>query len=196
MRLMVRLLVESVPPVYLCCDTLLTAADIASAARFQNEMRRNEHLAWRRILRRELGRDIRIEYNAVGAPYIENSTKEISISHSRGVVAVVIADERVGVDIELRERVFERAAERYATADERALAEEDPFWLAKLWTAKEAMYKYYGRREVELRDELHITAYDSLRGVMRGELRGAEAVEIGISLHREEYIVAIATAAK
>ena len=53
---MVRLFVESVPPVYLCCDTLLTAADIASAVRFQNEARRNEHLAWRRIVRRELGR--------------------------------------------------------------------------------------------------------------------------------------------
>ena len=70
---MVRLFVESVPPVYLCCDTLLTAADIASAARFQNDARRNEHLAWRRIVRRELGRDVVIDYNEVGAPIVNKS---------------------------------------------------------------------------------------------------------------------------
>ena len=192
---MVRLFIESVPPVYLCCDTLLTAADIASAARFQNEARRNEHLAWRRIVRRELGRNVVIDYNEVGAPFVDKSGTHISIAHSREVVAVAIAEERVGVDIESRERDFSRAAERYASAEEIALGGEDEDWLAKLWTAKEAMYKYYGVRGVELRDDLRIVSYDPERELLRGELQG-EALEIRLSLHNERYIVATAIRAK
>lgn len=192
---MVRLFVESVPPVYLCCDTLLTAADIASAARFQNDARRNEHLAWRRIVRRELGRDVVIDYNEVGAPIVNKSGTYISIAHSRTVVAVAIADERVGVDIESRDRDFSRAAERYASAEEIALGMGDGDWLAKLWTAKEAMYKYYGVRGVELRDDLRIVSYDPEREVLRGQLR-SQAVEITLSLHDQKYIVATAVRAK
>ena len=192
---MVRLFVESVPPVYLCCDTLLTAADIASAARFQNEARRNEYLAWRRVVRRELGRDVVIDYNEVGAPIVNRPEAYISIAHSRTVVAVAIADERVGVDIESRDRDFSRAAERYASAEEIALGMGDGDWLAKLWTAKEAMYKYYGVRGVELRDDLRIVSYDPEREVLRGQLR-SQAVEITLSLHDQRYIVATAVSAK
>lgn len=192
---MVRLFVESVPPVYLCCDTLLTAADIASAARFQNEARRNEHLAWRRVVRRELGRDVVIDYNEVGAPIVNRPEAYISIAHSRTVVAVAIADERVGVDIESRDRDFSRAAERYASAEEIALGMGDGDWLAKLWTAKEAMYKYYGVRGIELRDDLRIVSYDPEREVLRGQLH-SQAVEITLSLHDQRYIVATAVSAK
>ena len=58
---MVKLIIEPVPPVYLCCDALITASDVASASRFQNDSRRREHLAWRRIVRNELGRRVVIE---------------------------------------------------------------------------------------------------------------------------------------
>lgn len=190
---MVRLFVEAVPQVYLCCDTLLTAADIASASRFQNSGRRNEHLAWRRIVRRELGRDITIEYNDVGAPIVTTptTTPHISVAHSQGIVAVAIADEPVGIDIESVGRDFSRAATRYMRSEECELC-EDELWMAMVWTAKEAMYKYYGVKGIDLRDDLRITAYDATTRRMCGELRGKEAVDIDISLYDEEYIVATA----
>ena len=192
---MVRLFVESVPPVYLCCDTLLTAADIASAARFQNDARRNEHLAWRRIVRRELGRDVVIDYNEVGAPIVNKSGTYISIAHSREVVVVAIADERVGVDIESRDRDFSRAAERYASAEEIALGGGGAAIIGIAVAAEEAMYKYYGVRGVELRDDLRIVSYDPEHELLRGELHG-QAVEITLSRHNETYIVATAVRAK
>lgn len=192
---MVKLYVEEVPPIYLCCDTLLTAADIASAARFQNDNRRNEHLAWRRIIRRELGRATLIEYNEVGAPTVDTPNRHISVAHSRGMVAVAIADERVGIDIETSERNFERAASRFLSEEERALC-SDELWPAMVWTAKEAMYKYYGERGVELDEDLRIVGYDSTRQLMRGELRGEHGVTIAISRHAERYIVAVATRSK
>ena len=68
---MVRLFVEALPALYACCDVLVRPQDVASAARFQNDKRRREHLAWRRIVRRELGREVVIDYNDVGAPKVD-----------------------------------------------------------------------------------------------------------------------------
>lgn len=189
---MVKLVVESVPPVYPCCDTLLTAADIASASRFQNEARRNEHLAWRRIVRRELGRDVAIEYNTTGAPEVNSEGCYISVSHSRGVVAVAFGEEPVGVDIETMERDFGRASARYLSDEERALSGEQS-WAARVWTAKEAMYKLYGQRGVELLDDLRITAYNPETGLLNGVISGRHRVKVTTSIEREEYIVAVAT---
>ena len=63
-----RVIIEDIPWLYACCDSDITAADVASASRFQNERRRTEHLAWRRVVRRELGRDVEIGYNEVEHP--------------------------------------------------------------------------------------------------------------------------------
>ena len=76
---MTKIFVETIPTIFTCCDTLLVAEDVASAARFQNERRRCEHLAWRRIVRRELGRDVHISYNEVGAPKVDKDNIYISV---------------------------------------------------------------------------------------------------------------------
>ena len=101
---MVKLVVEAIPPVYLCCDTLITASDVASASRFQNDSRRREHLAWRRVVRSELGRGVVIDYNEVGAPVVDTPNTHISVAHCAQSVAVAIANEPVGVDIEALDR--------------------------------------------------------------------------------------------
>lgn len=184
-----KLFVEPVDRVYACCDTLITAQDVASASRFQNERRRREHLAWRRIVRRELGRDVDIDYNAVGAPVVSIPNIYISVAHAGEMVAVAISDRRVGVDIERADRDFSRAASRYMSAAEAALATHDR-WAGEVWCAKEAMYKYYGKQGVDLLDDLHVESYDGERGILVGRMVGMESVEVEISDFRDNFIVA------
>lgn len=75
---------------------------------------------------------------------------DFSLSHSGDVVAVAVSRARVGVDFEkLAEPRFTRLAERMMTPSEAeayaALAEEEKSaYLAKLWTAKEAIFKTQG----------------------------------------------------
>ena len=157
---MLKTIVERTPWAYACCDTLITAEDVASASRFQNECRRNEHLAWRRVVRRELGRGVAISYNEVGAPVVDTPETHISVAHGAGCVAVAISDQRVGIDIETTERDFTRASSRYMTEREAQLSTAE-WWPAAVWTAKEALYKLLGRRGVELRSELQLIAYDA-----------------------------------
>lgn len=186
---MVRLIVEEVPPLYLCCDTLLTAQDIASASRFQNERRRNEHLAWRRIVRRELGREVVIDYDDTGAPCVDTPNIYISIAHCPERVAVAIAEERIGVDIESRERNFLAAASRFMSEEERALCHDED-WAAMVWCTKEACYKYHGKRGIDLLDDIRIEYYNPTTRRIGVRFEDSSSVEVEISLHDEKYIVA------
>ena len=189
---MVNLFVEALPPVYLCCDALIAAEDVASAMRFQNEKRRREHLAWRRIVRRELGAKVHIDYNDVGAPIIDVKGRWISVAHGGESVAVAIADEPVGVDIEAIGRDFDRVAPRYMTVAELALS-DDARWACFVWCAKEAMYKLYGRRGVELRGELRIESFDSESMTIYGYMVDMAKAVVKLSLYDDDIVVAVAT---
>lgn len=189
---MVNLFVEALPPVYLCCDALIAAEDVASAMRFQNEKRRREHLAWRRIVRRELGAKVHIDYNDVGAPIVDVKGRWISVAHGGESVAVAIADEPVGVDIEAIGRDFDRVAPRYMTEAELAIS-DDAHWACFVWCAKEAMYKLYGRRGVELRGELRIESFDSESMTIYGYMVDMAKSTVKISLYNDDIVVAVAT---
>ena len=189
---MVKLIIEPIPPVYLCCDALITASDVASASRFQNDSRRREHLAWRRIVRHELGRRVVIDYNEVGAPVVDVPNTYISVSHGGDMVAVAIADERVGVDIESLDRNFDRIQSRYMTAAEIALSDSEE-WAARVWAAKEAIYKLYGKREVDLTEDIRITNLDAATMTLMAEVRETNGIVVETKIVENSVVAAVAT---
>lgn len=189
---MVKLIVEAVPPVYLCCDTLITASDVASASRFQNDKRRREHFAWRRVVRNELGRGVVIDYNEVGAPIVDIPNTHISVAHGGERVAVAIADERVGVDIENLDRNYERVKSRFMSPTEEALSDMEE-WPAMVWTAKEAIYKLYGKREVDLTEDIHITALNTETMTLSAEVRDTKGIVVEVRIIDNNVVVATAT---
>ena len=83
----------------------------------------------------------------------------IGVSHSREQVAVIIGSTPCAIDIEERGRNFNGVAERFATAEERALSNEED-WLAKLWCAKEALYKYHRKGGVDFLKDIEILGYN------------------------------------
>ena len=186
-----RVIIEDIPWLYACCDCDITAADVASASRFQNERRRTEHLAWRRVVRRELGRDVEIGYNEVGAPTVNIEQTHISVAHGAGRVAVAIADERVGIDIESLERDFACVSSRYMSAEEQALSSAME-WQAMVWTAKEALYKLYGERGLDLKCDIVLTAYNPAQSEISALLRAKTKARVEVSLHNDDAVVAVA----
>lgn len=189
---MVKLIVEAVPPVYLCCDVLITASDVASASRFQNDRRRREHLAWRRVVRNELGRGVVIDYNEVGAPVVDTPNTYISVAHGGDSVAVAIADEPVGVDIESLDRNYERIMSRYMSPAEEALSKMEE-WPAVVWTAKEAIYKLYGKREVDLTQDIRIQTFDPELMLLIAEVRDTKGIVVKAQIVENSVVVATAT---
>ena len=117
----------------------------------------------------------------------------ISVAHSQGVVAVAISNRAVGIDIESSERDFERAKSRFMSQEEMTLSSHK-HWAAYVWCAKEALYKLYGKRGVELRDELRIESHDEATRQMQASLAGDKRrAVVEIQLHEGDMIVAVAT---
>lgn len=134
-----------------------TADEASQAAAFRNERRRREFLTWRAIVRRALGRHTRITYNELGAPFLPDGEAYVAVSHCPGRVAVCLSPNRCAVDIERADRDFSRVAERFLTPDEASLC-SDPRWPGLVWCAKETLYKYARRRNLDLLRDLRIVS--------------------------------------
>jgi len=69
----------------------------------------------------------------------------VSLAHTEGgAVARVAEGRRVGIDLERPERRPDGFAELVLTPEERQLLPEGDAWLARVWTAKEAVGKARG----------------------------------------------------
>lgn len=96
-----------------------------------------------RIVREELGPDVRVLHLPDGSPVLSGSPLHISISHSRHYVALALHPTlRVGVDIEEpRMEQLRRVISKFLSPGEL------PVWgdrLLEAWTAKEAAFKAAG----------------------------------------------------
>ena len=154
-----------------------TAEDLAFVEQFGSVSRRCEVLAWRAIVRRELGCDVEISHDEYGAPILNKSNVFISVSHSRDRVAVLFADSECAVDIESAERDFSRVATRYLSNEEQQLAEQNDLY-AEIWCAKEALYKYYKKGGLDFARDMAIKEYD--RGVLRCSILDGTIIEVKI----------------
>ena len=129
-------------------EELTTARSFAAA-------RGREYLAWRAIVRRELGRDTTIAYDPIGAPILTNHPLHISVSHCQGRIAVGLSDKPCAVDIERIGRDFTQAIPRYLSPEEQRISPH-PLFPAVAWCTKETLYKYAGQRELDLLRNLRI----------------------------------------
>lgn len=166
----------------------VTRGEMAAAQGFLREHRRREYLTWRAIVRRELGTDVGIAYDAAGAPVVDRDGVHIGVSHCRGWVAVCISDAPCAVDIELVSRNFSRAVPRYMSSAEQALS-DDPLLPAVVWCAKETLYKYAGRPGLDLLRDLHVESVDFAAGTVVGRIGSGEAVRL--SLRTADGLVAV-----
>jgi 4'-phosphopantetheinyl transferase len=140
----------------------LPADERRRAARFRVGEARQRFVLARTMLRRELGEMLRTDPKTLnfgvserGKPYlVRPETPEppkFNLSHSRGVVAVVVAHTEIGIDVEGLRHITRAAqlARRFFSAGERAVvlaadgAARDRAFL-RIWTQKEAYLKATG----------------------------------------------------
>ena len=165
-----------------------TAEDIAFAEQFSNVGRRCEVLAWRTIVRRELGAGVRIFYDEYGAPRVDIPNTHISVSHSRTQVAVLFSDKPCALDIESLDRDFRRVASRYLSDSEQIMAEQYDLF-AELWSAKEALYKYYKKGKLDLVRDISIVEYNREEIALVATILGSLPIDIHID-RRGNLVVA------
>jgi 4'-phosphopantetheinyl transferase len=102
-----------------------------------------------------------ISKNEFGKPFLKNCSMHISFSHSFPYVAGIIdAQKIVGIDIEQVKPKLARVASRIFHADEIKNAENNLTKLCIYWCAKETLIKLYGKKDLILKEELFVQAFD------------------------------------
>ncbi len=132
----------------------------------KNDKRRIERLAGRFLLK-YLKHDfplLNIRPDEHDKPRIDNNEYYFSISHSWPYVAVVISPYvEAGIDIQCWHPNIERIQHKFLSAAEQALIGNDTKNITLAWSAKEAAYKWQGRRGVEFIDHLLVETFDKNR---------------------------------
>ncbi len=101
----------------------------------------------------------------------------VAVSHCEGSIAVAFADTPCAVDVESAARDFGRVVSRYMTVEEQTLSDV-PWWPAVVWCAKETLYKFAGRCELDLLRDLRIEEVDFHTAALVGRICGGEALRL------------------
>ena len=97
--------------------------------------------------------------DAFGKPYFADTSWEFSLTHTKSFIAVVFhPDQPVGIDLERPQPKIEKVLPRICTPQEIEWAAKDPIKSCFLWSAKEAMYKLYGKRSVNFNENLEVAS--------------------------------------
>lgn len=148
----------------------LTDDDRSCIATLGNARRRREQTAWRSIVRRKAG-TAPIAYTPSGAPFLEGSDLYIGVSHTASETAVILSRRPCAVDIECTGRDFRRVAPRFVAPEEAALpCSGEELFLPVLWCVKETLYKFSGRKELDLREDLRLNRANLRTGTLTGAI--------------------------
>jgi 4'-phosphopantetheinyl transferase len=103
--------------------------------------------------------------NELGKPFLKNNPHFISLSHSYPYVMVQIDDKHdVGIDLEQPKEKLRIVAPRVFTKNEVDDAANDLVKLCIYWCAKEALYKYYGKKNLLFTDHLKVDPFPLASG--------------------------------
>ena len=139
--------------------------------KFKTEKRKKEFLA-SRLLVQEISQNTIITYNEFGAPELDNG-KYISISHSKEMVAIIISEQQVGLDIEqISEKALRLAAKFISAKNQSNLTKEKA---TLIWCCKEAIFKWHQTGGV-----------DFIKDIIIPEFSAKEKGEIAIQFKNKE----------
>ncbi len=95
----------------------------------------------------------------------------ISLSHTNEYAAVVISlTEEVGIDIEKISDKLRRVSHKFLNSNELAHAENNLLILCTYWCAKESLYKWYGKKNLSLKDNIYIEPFTEKSTNLKGEI--------------------------
>lgn len=127
--------------------------------------KRLQHLAGRYLLK-YLQPDFPFDSILIGAskkPELPENEFHFSISHCGDFAAAIISDQHlVGIDVELITPKIEKVKEKFLNFGELELLKKNRFsetnieLITLLWSAKEAMYKWYGKGVISFKRNLLI----------------------------------------
>lgn len=166
----------------------------------QSSGRKKQWLAVRHALHDLSGETQRLHTrkDTFGKPFFPESNQFFSLSHTKDHVAVLLHNKDCGIDIERKRKQIIKIAPRFLSSDElKNIPEDDNIKYSTIyWCCKEAIYKAYGKRELDLREEIKIESLEKKDDFFRSNaIIYKNGIEIQYKIMAMEYdqnIMAIA----
>ena len=123
----------------------------------KSEIHQKQFLAVRNILELLSIHDSDISYDVDGKPFIKSIY--ISISHSKEFVAVIISDEKVGVDIESNSDKCFRIMQKFLGTENEFPMKIDWKTAQLIWNMKESLFKMMDFKEIDFKENLIVIPF-------------------------------------
>ncbi len=156
---------------------------------FKSENRKIQWLSYRVLIKELVNLDVFFEmmYDEHGKPYLLNPNYELSVSHSGNYSAVILSKRfHVGIDIEKIDLKICKVISKFLNEREQQKLISCESELEKVyvyWCAKESLYKLYGKKNVSLKDHIHINSFDYAKeGEVQGEII-SESFSLNYRIH-------------
>lgn len=146
-----------------------------------------ERIAVRVLLKTLLNEEKTINYHPNGKPYFEDQSINLSISHTKDYVAVILSQSPlVGIDIEYISDRVKRVRSRFISDLEYIDSENEIIHLLLHWSAKETMYKALSKEKIDLKNNFHIQSFAPQQ---KGSFKASETFTENNLQFQIQYIV-------
>lgn len=154
----------------------LTPDETLELSSIHHLTKRKEFLAGRLVLR-EVLRNRNISFQGIykdscGKPFLVNSGYHISLSHSFPFACAIINPESaVGIDIEKPQEKLLKISSRFLSPKEKLEVADNVQKHCIFWSAKEVLYKIYGRKKLIFNQELFVNLVPQVDGTLEGAIK-------------------------
>lgn len=155
----------------------LTSIEVKEFSTIRHEEKKKEYLAGRLTVKAILANMNKvfngIQKDEYGKPHLIRCDHHISLSHSFPYAAAIVHSENtVGIDIERPQPKLKAIAPKFLSQNELAEAADDKKKLCIYWSAKEVLYKIYGRKQMSLCNEIKVDPFsaEGEEGTLRGSI--------------------------
>ena len=119
---------------------------------FKSLKRQKEYLCTRLLLK-EIDRNLSITYNKWGAPTL-NTNKNISISHSKNIIAIIVSKKNVALDIEMISKKPLKIKNKFLSIFDNISHTIEETTLA--WSAKETIFQLHQKGDIDYKSDIKI----------------------------------------
>ena len=126
------------------------------------------------LIKETMGADFAMERDVYGKPWPTNKTGFISLSHSANWVAFCFhPNQPIGIDVETTRLQLAKVAPRILHQSELSILEKShdkQRTLQLFWGGKEALYKAYGKKNLEFSSQLVLSGIEDDSHSFKGEI--------------------------
>ena len=144
-------------------EVALTDVNLIRLHTMKSQLHQRAFLSVRKILQQINLTDFDLYYDLSGKPHLKNE-KFISITHSFQFSAIIISDQKVGIDIEKQREKITLIANKFCDYEFNFLKKENLkeyiYKLTIIWGAKESIFKIRNEKGISFKKHIKVISFD------------------------------------